>query len=181
MNKRTLDYLSEEHLMLFGAIIQWFARHEILMHEIMGAVSGSDATSMKLLTNGLSFTVKRDALFNLLRHRAVPLDRVDQVRRHLEILHTFTPLRDDILHSAWVGGKSANSIRPAWLSHGAVAAIKPVHDIGEHSKAFIEDYNDDVTYTLNDLKDIADNLEVNYARFREYVREIWPVSGSEDT
>ena len=84
MNKGTPNCLAEEHLMLFGMVIQWFARHEVLMHEIMGTVSGSDATSIKLLTRGLSFTVKRDALFNLLRHRAVPLDRIDQVRKYLD-------------------------------------------------------------------------------------------------
>ena len=181
MNKRTLGCLTEEHLMLFGMITQWFARHEVLVHQIMGIVSRSDATSMKLLTNGLSFNVKRDALFNLLRHRAVPLDRIDQVRRYLEILNTFTPLRSDIAHSGWIEAKSANSTQPAWLSHGPVAAIKAVHDIDEHAKTFIEDYQDQVTYTLDELNEVVDNLEVNYTRFRAYVTEIWPASGSDDT
>jgi hypothetical protein len=172
MNSGTPNCLTEEHLMLFGMVIQWFAQHETLMDKIVGTVSGSDATSIKLLTGGLSLTVKRDALFNLLRHRAVPLDRIDQVRRYLEILHTFSPLRNDIAHSTWIEGTPANSIRPAWLSHGPLTAIKAVHDIDEHSKHFIEDHQDKVTYTLDELKQIVGNLEMNYARFQKYVAEV---------
>lgn len=164
--------------MLFGMIIQWFARHEVLMHEIMGAVSGADATSIKLLTTGLSFAVKRDALFNLLRHRSIPLDRIDQVQRYLEILHTFTPLRNDIAHSAWIEAKSENSIQPSWLSHGLMAAVKPVHDISEPSKHFIEDYQDKIRYTLDDLKGIVENLKINCAHFQEYVTEVGFVSSN---
>ena len=166
--------------MLFGMVIQWFARHEVLMHEIMGTVSGSDATSIKLLTRGLSFTVKRDALFNLLRHRAVPLDRIDQVRKYLEILHTFTPLCNDIAHSAWIETKPDNSIQPAWLSHGPLTAIKAVHDIDEHSKYFIENDQDKNTYTIHELKEIVENLEMNYTQFRKYLTEVGFVSSNAD-
>jgi hypothetical protein len=172
MNKGKPNCLTEEHLMLFGMVIQWFARHEVLMHKIMGAVSGSDATSIKLLTRGLSFSVKRDALFNLLRHRAVPLDRIAQVQKYLQMLHTLTPLCNDIAHSAWIEGKPENSTQPAWLSHGPLTAIKAVHDIDEHSKHFIEDQQDKVTYTLDELKEIVENLEMNYARFQKYVTEV---------
>ncbi len=35
MSKGTPDCLTEQHLILFGKIIQWFARHEVLMEEIM--------------------------------------------------------------------------------------------------------------------------------------------------
>ena len=68
--QRDADCITDQHLVLFGAIIQWFARHEVLMQEIMATVSGADATSIKLLTSGLSFTEKRVALFNLLSHQA---------------------------------------------------------------------------------------------------------------
>jgi hypothetical protein len=67
---------------------------------------------------------------------------IDQVRKYLEILHTFTPLYNDIAHSAWIETKPDNSIQPAWLSHGPLTAIKAVHDTDEHSKYFIENDQD---------------------------------------
>jgi hypothetical protein len=69
----TPDCLTEQHLLLFGAIIQWFARHELLMQDIMATVAGSDTAAIMLLTRGLDFEGKRQALLDLLRHRAVPL------------------------------------------------------------------------------------------------------------
>jgi len=178
MNKGTPNCLTEQHMMLFEMVTQWFAQHEVLIHEITATVSGSDATSIKLLTRGLAFTVKRDALFNLLRQRAVQLDRIDQVRRHLQILNTFAPLCNDIAHSAWIEVKSETSIQPAWLSHGPLTAIKAVHDIDEHSKHFIEDSQDKITYTLDELTRIVENLEMNYTRFQGYVTKVGLVSSN---
>ena len=162
--------------MLFGMITQWFARYELLIHKMIATVSGSDATSIKLLTRGLSFAVKRDALFDLLRHRAVPLDRIDQVQKYLQILHTFTPLCNDIAHSAWIEVKPETSIRPAWLSHKLPTTIKAVHDIDGQSQLFVEDDQDRATYTLDELKKIVENLEMNYTIFHAYVREVGLVS-----
>ena len=48
MDKETPNCLTEEHLMLFGMITQWFARYELLIHKIIATVSGSDATSITL-------------------------------------------------------------------------------------------------------------------------------------
>ena len=84
MTKVTSNCITDQHLILFGALIQWFAQHEVLMQKIMATVSGADVTSIKLLTSGLGFTEKRDALFNLLRHRAVPLDQIDHIQSYLE-------------------------------------------------------------------------------------------------
>ena len=92
------------------------------MQKIMATVSGADVTSIKLLTSGLGFTEKRDALFNLLRHRAVPLDQIDPIQSYLEALQTFTPLRNDITHSVWIEGKPQNSIWPVWLKAGPLTA-----------------------------------------------------------
>jgi len=178
MSKGTQDCLTEQHLILFGKIIQWFARHEVLIEEIMATVSGADATSIKLLTSGLCFTEKRDALFNLLRHRAVPLDQIDQIQSYLEVLHTFTPLRDDITHSVWIEGKPQNSIWPAWLKAGPRTAIKPLHDLGDDTKDFIEDDEDKVTYTLDNLKETVGTLEMNYVEFQEFTAGIGLISSN---
>jgi hypothetical protein len=172
MSQGTPASVTEQHMMLFGTIIQSFAQHEALMQEIMAAVSGADVTSIRLLIRGLDFTQRRDALFNLLRHRAVPLNQIDQIRNYLQILQTYNTLRHDIAHATWIGGVPQNSIRPLWLSHGPVAAIKPVHDTDGDSKPFIEDDDDRVTYTLDDLREIGVNLMANCAEFRDYLIKV---------
>ena len=56
MKKADLDCLTERHLLLFGTVIQWFARYEWLMQEVMATVAESDAGSIMLLTRGLDFS-----------------------------------------------------------------------------------------------------------------------------
>ncbi|HUZ90813.1 MAG TPA: hypothetical protein VMU78_02770 [Methylocella sp.] len=169
MSKGTPDCITEQYLIVFGTVIHWFARHEGLMQEIMATISGADVTSIKLLTSGLNFTEKRHALFSLLRHRAVPVDQIDQIQNYIEVLHTYSPLRNDIAHSVWIEGKPQNSIWPAWLKAGPGTAIKPMREIGDDAKGFIEDEEDKVTYTLDNLKEIVEILERNYVGFQEYV------------
>ncbi len=77
MKEKLSDFLTKQHLLLFGIIIRWFARYELLMQEIMARVAGADCAAVMLLTRSLDFNAKRHALFHLLRHRTVPLDRFD--------------------------------------------------------------------------------------------------------
>jgi hypothetical protein len=172
MSQATREHVIDQHLVLFGRIVQIYARYEVLIQEIMAAVSGADVTSIRLLTSGLNFTERQDALFNLLSHRAVPIDQIDQVRNYLQMPRTYTPLRNDITHSTWTEGPSQTTIRPLWLSHGPLSALKPVHDVGHGSREFIETYDDQVTYTLDDLREIGENLAVNYAGFRDYLTKV---------
>jgi hypothetical protein len=172
MSQTTATATTDQHLMLFGTVTQSFAQHESLMQEIMAAVSGADVTSIRLLTRGLNFNQRRDALFNLLRHRAVPIDQIDQIRNYLQILQTYNALRHDIAHATWIDGKPKNSIRPLWLTHGPVAAIRPVHDTDNDTKPFIEDDDDRATYTIDDLREIGVNLTTNCAEFRDYLVKV---------
>jgi hypothetical protein len=55
MKKAMREDLTERHLLLFGTIIQWFARYELLMQEIMATVAESDTACIMLLTRGLDF------------------------------------------------------------------------------------------------------------------------------
>ena len=75
-------------------------------------------------------------------------------------------------------GKPDNLISPAWLSHGSLTAVKPEHEIGEHTKVFIEHYEDQVTYRLDNLKEAAESLETNYVRFQEYAAGLGLVSSN---
>jgi hypothetical protein len=168
MTQANPDCLTDGHLLLFGKIIQCFARHETLLEEIMAAASGADATSIKLLTMDLNFGQKRHALLNLLRHRALPIDQVDKIQGFLRVPHTFAGLRNDIAHSTWVQGDSPSLIHPAWLTHGPLVAIRAMHDIGEHKGDFVGNYDDQVTYTIENLQAILKTLEENYRGAREY-------------
>jgi prephenate dehydratase len=64
--------------------------------------------------------------------------------------------------------------------HGPLTAIKAVHDIDEHSKYFIENDQDKNTYTFHELKEIVENLEMNYTRFQKYLTEVGFVSSNAD-
>ena len=80
------------------------------------------------------------------------LIELTECEKYLQILHTFTPLCNDIAHSAWIEVKPETSICPAWLSHELPTTIKAVHDIDELSQFFVEDDQDRATYTLDELK-----------------------------
>jgi hypothetical protein len=62
MKQIDLKCLTERHLLLFGTIIQWFARYDFLMQEIMAMVIGADSGSVMLLTRDLDFSGKTAGL-----------------------------------------------------------------------------------------------------------------------
>ena len=111
MNKAILGSLTERHLMLFGTIIQLFARYELLMQEVMTTISGAAPAAIILLTRNLDFRGKRQALLDLLRHWTVPVDQYDRVGAFLLVPEEMTPLRDDIAHAAWVSDQSSSWIQ----------------------------------------------------------------------
>jgi len=164
MDKAQRDSLTERHLLLFGTIIHWFARYELLMQEVMAAVAGCDGASIMLLTRGLDFSGKRRALLDLLRHRKLPVDRFDRMSSYLMVPHTLTPLRNDIAHSVWIPGASGGAIQPNWILR-LPRSIKPLHgdDLPDE---------DSLGYSLEDLKETVETLAENYARFSDYLREI---------
>jgi len=140
------------------------------MQQIMAVVSGADITSIRLLTDDLTFGEKRHTLFRLLRHRAIPLDRIDEIQNYLRILHTFTPLRNDIAHSAWTEGKPANLISPAWLTHGPIRAVQADHGGDPAGAEPFANYEEQVAFTLENLQGTVDNLKTNYARFLAFAK-----------
>jgi hypothetical protein len=112
MNKMAMGCLSEQHLLLLGAVIQWFARYELLIQEVIATVVGAELASVILLTRHLDLNGKRLALLDLLRHWTIPLDRFDRVSEYLMVPHTLTPLWTDIIHSTWMPSASSSWIQP---------------------------------------------------------------------
>lgn len=176
MNGATLDCLTPRHLQLFGTIVQWFARYELLMQDLMATVAGSDSAAVMLLTRRLDFSAKRQVLLDLLRHRPVPLDQFDRVRGHLVIPDNLTPLRNNIAHSAWKPGLSATGVQPNWILR-IPRSVKPSRGDPATSGSYVEDNEDQVEYTLDDLAQIVESLAGNYAVFLAYLREVDLVPG----
>lgn len=166
MPKTNLGCLTQRHLLLFGTIVQWFARYEMLMQEIMATVAGCDSASVMLMTRQLDFNEKRLALLELLRNRTVPADRYDRIVAYLTGPRTLTPLRNDIVHAAWIPGDKSDSIQPNWILR-IPASVKPLRGEG-----IIERENDQVAYSLEDLDDAVDMLSTNYEGFYAYLQEI---------
>jgi hypothetical protein len=165
MNQIDLKGLTERHLLSFGTIIQWFARYELLMQEIMAMVIGTDSGSVMLLTRGLDFAGKRQALFDLLRHRNIPLDGYDEINKFLMVPQTLTSLRHDIAHSGWVTGPSSGAIQPDWVLR-LPRSVKPLHGYG-----LIEQEEDKITYSIAELAEIVETLTLNYNELIEYSRK----------
>jgi hypothetical protein len=166
------ECITERHLTLFGTIVHWFAQYEVLIQQIIATIIGSHLTDVMLLTKTLTTGEKRTALLGLLRHHGIPLDRFDAVNKYLIILETFSFLVSDIKHSAWVAGKASRSIQPDWILKPK-PTIKPVHS-GEdgRSPGVLEDYEDKVEYTLEELIEIAETLRENYQSFSGYCRSV---------
>jgi hypothetical protein len=172
MNKMTMGCLSEQHLQLFGAVIQWFARYELLIQEVIATVTGTELASVILLTRHLDFSGKRIALLDLLRHWTIPLDQFDRVSEYLIVPHTLTPLCTDIIHSTWTPGASSSWIQPDWILRSP-ATVKALHnDPTTPSENFVERDEDKVAYTLDDLSEIVQALATNHERFSDYLRDV---------
>jgi hypothetical protein len=172
MSLTTSDCLTERHLMLFGTIVHWFARYEVIMQQIIATIIGSRSADVLLLTKHLTSGEKRIVLLDLLRHRLIPLDQFDAVYKYLTIPETFSLLVSDIKHSAWVTGRSSNSIQPDWILRPK-PTIKPVHGGGDgRSDGVLQDYEDTVEYTLEQLTETAKTLGENYHRFAAYCRSV---------
>jgi hypothetical protein len=171
MKKVGIDHLTDRHLLLFGTIIQWFARYELLMQEIMASIAGTDSGAVMLLTRGLDFSSKRRTLLDLLRRSAIPLDQYDRLNEYLTVPHTLTPLRDDIAHSAWIPGPATNSIQPDWILR-IPPGVRPLH-----GKGLFERKADTFSYSLESLGENVATLAANYARLSDYLQEIGLVRG----
>jgi len=164
--------LSEQHLCQFGAIIQCFARYELTIQQAMASVCGTDLQAIMTLTAALDFEEKRKALLDLLRHREIPLNQFDRVFACLRIPQTYTPLRNAINHCIWKPGAGENSVQPDWL-FAARRTVEPACvDAGESVARFTTLSDERLQYTLEELREIADELADNHRFFHASLEQI---------
>ena len=169
------ENLTERHLLLFGTIVQWFARYERLMAEAMARLAGVDPTSVALMTRELRFEEKRRAFLNILRYRKVPIDQYDRVCEYLRVPHALSALRDNIVHATWAAGHHANSVQPDWVLN-LPPNVQP--SLGGVDAEFIKGQEDKIGYTLDDLAEAARTLALNYSALASYVREVRPTASA---
>lgn len=172
MSTQDLGCLGSEHLRLFGAVTQWFARYELLMQEAIATLSGADPTAVMLLVRRLDFGAQREALLDLLRCRHVPVDRFDRIHAYLLVPHTHRQLLHDIAHARWAPGRLPGSLQPAWV-FGLPRSIVALHEVpddgGEPAPARAAEED---AYSLDDLRDIVRTLATHHAALASYLREI---------
>lgn len=156
------DLLSERHLALFGAIVQWFARYELTLQQVMAKVAATEPGSIAVLTRRLDFSEKRAALLALLRERGIPSDRWERVNALLTVPAGLARLRDDICHATWMASPLPNAIQPNWILQ-VHAGVEPAHP-GPGTE--------EVSYTLEALAEIVANLADNHARLLDYLTEM---------
>ncbi len=172
MNNGSQDCLTPQHLQLFGTIVQWFARYELLMQELMAKLAGSETASVILLTRRLDFGGKRQALLDLLRHRAHPLDQYDKICAYLLVPLTYSPLLYDITHSVWQPGARAHSIQPDWIFRFPPGITPLRDDTSLPGEAFMDRDNNESVYSLDDFHDISGILEEHYHGLCTYLDHI---------
>jgi hypothetical protein len=164
------DVLSDNHLLLFGRIVQVYARYELLIQRLMAKVAGSTPAAVMILTRGLDFSGKREAILDLLRHSKIPLDQFDHINKLLVVPETLSQLRHDVAHCIWVKGAAPDSIQPDWILK-PVPSVRPLHQTAEASLP-IETEADRVTYSLDQLEAACGNLEGNLETLEDYLKEI---------
>jgi len=172
MADHDLGCLGSQHLQLFGAIVQWFARYEQLMRDVISSLTGADGTAVMLLTRRLDFGARREALLDLLRYRRVPLDQFDRIHAFLLVPHTHAQLLHDICHAGWAPGKPPGSLQPEWILNlpPTIAPLREVADQGGEASLLRDD--GESAYSLDDLRAVVDVLASHHDALAAYLRQI---------
>jgi hypothetical protein len=149
-----------EHMAVFGAIVRHFARHEYLMQGIMCALLKVPFSKVTLLTSGLGYSGKREALLSLLRDVEIEENTRDRVRSFVGELHKHNQLRNHVAHSMWKEGTRANSIKPIGADARQGRAKFIGHDPTEED------------YLLDELVNVANELGRNFDSFRNFLDSV---------
>ena len=104
--------LSGEHLTYCGAIVNQFARYELIMLGVMATMLKVEVAPLGMIVSGLGYTAKRDAFLSLLRAKTMPPEHLAKVEEFDAAIHTYVGLRNAIAHSTWVEGTRPDSAKP---------------------------------------------------------------------
>jgi hypothetical protein len=151
-----------DHMTAFGCIVQHFARHEYLMQSVMCMLLKipNSLSNVALVTSGLGYTGKRDALLSLLRDVDIDASQRERIRWFMGELHKHNQLRNHVAHSMWKAGERPGSIKPLGANPRGGKAKFVGHDPNEPD------------YLLDELTEIADELGRNFDGFRDYLDSV---------
>jgi hypothetical protein len=154
MTERRETYVVEPaHMAAFGSIVQHFARHEYLMQGIMCAMLKVPLSNVAMMTSGLGYAGKRDALRSLLRDVEIAGNLRERIVWFMGELHKHNQLRNHVAHSMWKEGTRPGSIKPIGADPRGGDAKYLGLDPSEKD------------YLLVELIEIADELGHNLRKF----------------
>ena len=140
-----------------GMIIQWFARHEYLMHIIATALLNTNIGAITILMTGLGYAGKRDAVKSLLNYVEINESHATKINEYLDKLHTHSGLRNGVAHSTWTEGSRPDAIKPLRIQvRGGKGKI-----IGTEES--------EQDYTSQELLDTANDIGALYNEFKDYI------------
>jgi hypothetical protein len=145
--------LTLEHTKWFGLIVANFARAELIIQQTLSAIHQHDIARIMILTVGLGYSGKRDALLATLRGITIPEDHAERIRWYLGQVHKHNSLRNNIAHAYWVAGKRPGSIKPYQMKvRGGVLGLFGHHE--EEPDHTLEEFGllaSELTKTLDDF------------------------------
>ena len=127
------------------------------MQELLSALHEVHIAPMWLVTNGLQYAGKRDAVLASLRARNMPTADKEKIRWFLGEIHKHSDLRNRISHAIWVRGTRKNSIKPYQMKTRGGTLQYFGHLPSERD------------YTSPELKKIAHELSATLDRFSSYL------------
>ena len=142
-----------EHMKWFGVIITNFARAELVIQQVLSAVHKHDIGPTMILTAGLGYTGKRDALLASLRAVNIPEAHRERIRWYLGEVHKHSGTRNNIAHAFWTNGTRPGSIKPHQLKvrGGALGLFGHDEEEPDHTLEEFEAMARELTRTLDDF------------------------------
>ena len=151
--------LGERHHLIFGTIVQHFARFERLVEVAIARILGAQFPLVAIVVSGLGYSAKCEALTSLLGVVSGPAECADAITSALAEFKKYVPLRNAIAHHPWKEGT-----RPQTIKHLSVSSRG-----GKAIWRGMED--DDRDYTIDELIDIADRLLETHDKLVAYFVE----------
>ncbi len=159
MNSAHEYVVTRKHHEAFGMIVQAFARHEQLMTMTAAWLLDAQLWPIAVVMAGLGYAGKRDAIVSIIKHVEPADERTDAISGFLNKLDKFSKLRNNIAHSTWTEGKRPDSIKPMTVivRHG--------------SGRFIGANQNEPDYTVKELFEAANQLNILYNSFAQFVQQ----------
>ena len=141
-----MDFLTEQHVLAFGAIIHRYAHCESGLRMALSPLLGIDRIDVMILTEPLNSLGLRNVAKSLVKSREPLSEASQRLLAVIDEFEKFGSVRNCIAHDRWMRGGRQNSIKPARIDiRGGNVRVSGIFD----QKA---------DYTPNDLFDAANAL-----------------------